>query len=61
MTIGLLLIIFGVLVILHPEILAFMFGGFLIMIGLGMLAAAWQFRRMKKAVKSNLMSWFFRF
>ena len=58
---GLLFIIFGVLIILHPEILAYAFGGFLVLIGLGFVAAAWQFRRLKKAARSNMMSWFLRF
>ena len=61
MIVGLILICFGVIVILHPEILAFMFGGFLIMIGLGILAAAWRFRRMGGSSTSVATKWFLRF
>ena len=60
MIVALLLIIFGLIVILHPEILAFLFGGFLIMLGLGIMAAGWQFRRMHKRANSQIVNWIFR-
>jgi hypothetical protein len=54
-------VILGVLVWLHPEILVAMVAGVLILFGLGMMAASWQFRKFRKASRSRFVNWIIRY
>lgn len=58
---GLVFVIVGVLVLLYPQILVVMFSGVLILFGLGMMAAAWQFRRLKRQSESRFINWIVRY
>lgn len=61
MVTGLIFIVLGVLVLLHPHILVFMCSGLLILFGLGLMATAWQFRRLRKASESRFVNWITRY
>ena len=54
-------VILGVLILLHPQILVAMIAGVLILFGAGMMAAGWQFRRMRRSSQSRFMNWIIRF
>ncbi len=58
---GLFFIILGVLILLHPQILVAMIAGLLILFGAGMMAASWQFRRLRRQSQSHFMNWIIRF
>ena len=57
MLIGFCVVLLGVLVLLYPQILVAMLSGLLIMVGLGIMAASWQFRRLRKQSASHVMNW----
>ena len=57
---GLVFVIIGILVLLYPQILVVMVSGVLILFGLGMMAAAWQFRRLKRHSESRFINWIVR-
>ena len=61
MVTGLVFILLGVMILLHPQILVAMVAGVFILIGLGMLAAGWQFRRLRRRSGSGFMNWLIRF
>jgi hypothetical protein len=61
MVTGLLFVLFGVLVILHPELLAYLFGGLCALFGAGMMLTAWQFRRLKRSSQSRFVNWIIRY
>ena len=58
---GLFFILMGVLILLYPHILVVLFAGLLMLFGLGMMAASWQFRRMRKQSESRFINWIVRF
>jgi len=58
---GLVFVVVGVLVLLYPQILVVMFSSLLILFGLGMMAASWQFRRMRKQPESRFINWIIRY
>ncbi|MBI3330646.1 MAG: hypothetical protein HYZ96_00880 [Candidatus Omnitrophica bacterium] len=57
---GLVFVTVGVLVLLYPHILVVMVSGFFILFGLGMMAAAWQFRRLRRESTSRFINWIIR-
>ena len=58
---GLCFVIAGILIALYPQILILMISGLLIMFGLGIMAASWQFRRFKRQSTSRFMNWIIRY
>lgn len=58
---GLVFVAVGVLVLLYPHILVIMVSGLFILFGLGMIAAAWQFRRLKRQSGSQFINWIVRY
>ena len=58
---GLSLVMLGVLIWWYPQILLAMISGFLILFGLGMMAASWQFRRLRKHSESRFINWIIRY
>lgn len=57
---GLLLVVLGVLILYYPQILVAMIAGLFIAFGLGMMAAAWQFRRLRRSSTSPFVNWIIR-
>ena len=57
---GLFFVILGFLIYRYPQILVAMISGFLVLFGLGMMAASWQFRRMQKRSGSPFINWIIR-
>ena len=57
---GCAFILFGILVLVYPQILAILFAACLIFFGLGMMVASWQFRRLRKPSSSRLINWIVR-
>ena len=57
---GLFFVILGFLIYQYPQILVAMISGFLVLFGLGMMAAGWQFRRMQKRSDSPFINWIIR-
>ena len=57
---GLCLVMFGVLIWWYPQILVAMISGLLILFGLGMMAASWQFRRLGRRSNSQFINWIIR-
>ena len=58
---GFFFVIFGILILLYPRILIVFIASVLMLFGLGIMAAAWQFRRLRKQTPSRLMNWIIRF
>ena len=58
---GLAFVLFGILVLLYPQLLAILFASFLMLFGLGMMATSWQFRRLRKRSESRFINWIIRF
>jgi hypothetical protein len=58
---GLLFVLFGVLILLYPTLLVAMVAGLFMLFGLGMMATAWQFRRMKRESRSSFVNWIVRY
>ena len=58
---GLCFVMLGVLIWWYPQILVAMISGFLILFGLGMMAASWQFRRLRKHSESRFINWIIRY
>lgn len=54
-------VVLGVLILLYPQILVAMVAGLLVLFGLGMMAASWQFRRLHKRANSAFMNWIIRY
>ncbi len=57
---GLLLVVLGVLILYYPKILVAMIAGLFIAFGLGMMAASWQFRRLRRSSASPFVNWIIR-
>jgi hypothetical protein len=47
--------------VLYPQLLSLMVAGLLVLFGLGMMAASWQFRRVQKRSDSPFINWIIRF
>jgi len=58
---GLFFVILGFLIYWYPQILVAMISGFLVLFGLGMMAASWQFRRMRRHSESRFINWIIRY
>ena len=58
---GLGFVISGVLIMFYPQILVWMLSSILILFGLGMMAASWQFRRLRRQSQSPFVNWIIRF
>ncbi|MBI4343057.1 MAG: hypothetical protein HY599_06790 [Candidatus Omnitrophica bacterium] len=58
---GLAFVILGLLILFYPQILIAMIAGLFILFGLGMMAAAWQFRRLRRESSSRFINWIVRF
>jgi uncharacterized membrane protein YqjE len=61
MVTGLIIVFIGLLILIYPQILVAMFSGLLILFGLGMMAASWQFRRIKRRSNSQFINWIVRY
>jgi len=61
MVTGLLLILFGVLILLYPQLLVAMIAGLFMLFGFGMMVTAWQFRRLKRHSQSRFVNWIVRY
>ena len=57
---GLIFILIGALILRYPRLLELFAASLCILFGLGMMAAAWQFRRMRKASASPFVNWIIR-
>ena len=57
---GLVFVILGVLIFYYPRILVAMLSAALVLFGLGMMATAWQFRRMRRSSRSRFVNWIVR-
>ena len=58
---GLCFVILGILILFYPQILVVMLATLLVLFGLGMMAASWQFRRVRKRSESRLVNWLIRY
>ena len=58
---GLGFVVLGVLIMFYPQILIWMLSSILILFGLGMMAASWQFRRLRRQSQSPFVNWMIRF
>ena len=61
MLIGLLLIVFGLLIAVFPQILVVMVATILVVMGLGIFAVSVQWRWLRRETKVSLSSWLTRF
>ena len=57
---GLCFVILGVLILFYPQILIAIAAALLILFGLGLMAASWQFRRLKQQSQSRFINWIIR-
>ncbi len=57
MVIGALFLLFGVLILLLPQILVALVAAFFIGIGMTLMAVSWRFRRMRRHAGSHWASW----
>jgi predicted membrane protein len=60
MVTGFAFVLFGILVLIYPQLLAILFASFLILFGLGMMVTSWQFRRLRKHSQSRFINWIIR-
>ena len=58
---GLCFVFLGILIYWYPRILVAMLSGALVLFGLGMMAASWQFRRLRRQSNSRFINWIVRF
>ena len=61
MVTGLCVVVVGVLILFYPQILVAMVSGLFIFFCLGLIAASWQFRRMKRQSSSAFINWIIRY
>ena len=57
---GLAFVLFGILILVYPQILAILFASVLMLFGLGMMATSWQFRRLRRESTSRFINWIVR-
>jgi hypothetical protein len=57
---GLCIVLLGVAILFYPQILVIICASLLILFGLGMMAASWQFRRLRKQSASPFINWMIR-
>ncbi|MBI2093885.1 MAG: hypothetical protein HYT88_04100 [Candidatus Omnitrophica bacterium] len=58
---GLLFVLFGIAILLFPQLLVALIAAMFILFGLGIMATSWQFRRWHKASESRFINWITRF
>ena len=58
---GLIFVFIGLLILLYPQILVVMFSALLIIFGLGIMTASWQFRRFRRESQSSFVNWITRY
>lgn len=58
---GLGFVIAGLVVVLFPQVLILMISGLLMMIGFGIMAMSWQFRRLRRHSESPFVNWIVRY
>jgi hypothetical protein len=58
---GLAFVFLGLLILLYPQILVIFCAAFLILFGLGIMAASWQFRRLRRESGSRFINWIVRY
>ncbi len=61
MVTGLVLIMFGILVAVYPQILVGIISAGLIVTGLGILLASWRWRRLRRKSTGSFFRWMIRF
>jgi len=60
MVMGLLLVVFGLLVVVYPQLLVGLISGILIGTGLVMCLISWRWRRMRRRSESAFVNWMIR-
>ena len=58
---GLVFVILGIAILFYPQILVALLSGLLVLFGFGMMAASWQFRRLRKRSGSRFVNWIIRY
>ena len=58
---GLCFVLAGLAVWFFPQILFMMISGSLILFGMGIMLASWQFRRLRKHSQSQFVNWIVRY
>jgi len=58
---GICFVLLGIAIVVYPQILIGLISGFLVLFGLGMMAAGWQFRKLKKQSDSRFINWIVRY
>lgn len=58
---GLFFVVIGLIILVYPQILILMISGFFILFGLGIIIAAWQFRRWHRQSQSQFVNFITRF
>ena len=58
---GLTFVLLGLAIFFYPRILVAMISALFVLFGLGMMAASWQFRRLRTASKSRFINWIVRY
>ena len=61
MVTGLTFVLLGLVIYFYPRILVVMISGLCILFGLGMMAASWQFRRLRTSSRSRFINWIIRY
>ena len=51
MTVGVLLLLFGVLIVIFPDIVAYLVAAAIIATGLGLVGSAWRLRQLERRVR----------
>ena len=57
---GLIVVLFGIVILFYPGILIVLTSSILILFGLGIMATSWQFRRLRKQSESRFINWIIR-
>ena len=58
---GLAFVVFGILILLYPQLLVALIAGLCMLFGLGMMIASWQFRQFKRPSSSRFVNWIVRY
>ena len=58
---GLMFVLMGILIAAYPQILVMMISGVFVLFGVGMMATAWQFRRLHRQSGSRFINWIVRY
>jgi hypothetical protein len=58
---GLCFVLLGLSILMYPQLLVYMIAALFITFGLGIMLAAYQFRRVKRETSSRFASWIARY